>query len=320
MSESSAAPFVSRFYRSADGLDLHYRDYAGPPDAPFTVLCIPGLTRNARDFEVLAPHLAQRYRVLCVELRGRGLSAYAKDPMTYVPPTYVRDVMALLKAERLRRVAFIGTSLGGLVSTVLTSIMPQRVLGIIVNDIGPEIDAAGLKRIGSYLGKAKPILSWDDAAEAIKAIDGVIYPDYTAADWQRMGRRRFRQEPDGSFRADYDLDISKPFASTNASPDLWPYFRRLRGIPAMVLRGANSDLLAAATVDRMRHEIPGLQAVEVPNRGHTPNLDEPVALSAIDRFLANLPHRNGPLTSIARTLSGVAFMTKLALKGAGGSA
>ncbi len=318
MPESSAAPsFVSRFYTSADGLNLHYREYAGPKDAPFTVLCIPGLTRNARDFEELAPHLAQRYRVLCVDLRGRGLSAYAKDPMTYVPTTYVRDVIALLKAERLRRVALIGTSLGGIVSTALTSIMPQRVLGVIVNDIGPEIDPAGLKRIGGYLGKAKPIQSWDDAADAIKAIDAVIYPDYTPADWQRMGRRRFRKDPDGTFRPDYDLDISKPFTGA-PSPDLWPFFRRLRGIPAMVLRGANSDLLAAATLEKMRAEIPGLRTVEVPSRGHTPNLDEPVALSAIDQFLANLPRRNGPFTSMARTVAGAAFMIKLALKGPGG--
>ena len=276
---TASPPFVSRYYRSQDGLRLHYREYVGPPDAPFTVLCIPGLTRNARDFEDLAPHLAERYRVLCVELRGRGLSGYATDPMTYVPATYVRDVLALLQAERLSRVALIGTSLGGIVSTALTAVVPQRVLGVVINDIGPDIDPAGLKRIGSYLGKAKPIQSWDDAAEAIKVIDAVIYPDYTAVDWQRMGRRRFVQDSDGSFRPDYDLNISQPFAAAGSAPDLWPYFRRLRGIPTLLLRGATSDLLARDTVTRLRNALPELRSVEVPNRGHTPNLDEPSALS-----------------------------------------
>ena len=162
------APFTSRFYTSPDGLKLHYRDYPGPSNAPFAVLCIPGLTRNARDFEELAPHLAAKYRVLCVELRGRGLSEYAKDPMTYVPPVYVRDVAALIKAASLSQVALIGTSLGGIISMVLAGVMPAKLLGVVLNDIGPEIDPAGLARIAGYLGKTKPVTTWDEAAAAVQ--------------------------------------------------------------------------------------------------------------------------------------------------------
>src|SRR5262249_38785001 len=156
----------------------HYREYAGPADAPFTVICIPGLTRNARDFEALAPHLAERYRVLCVELRGRGLSQYAPDPMTYVPLTYVRDVAALLDHAGLAHAALIGTSLGGMVSMLLTAMMPARVLGVVLNDVGTEVDPRGLARIASYVGKTPPVVTWDDAAKAIQYLDGAIYPDY----------------------------------------------------------------------------------------------------------------------------------------------
>jgi pimeloyl-ACP methyl ester carboxylesterase len=311
MSDRSAdQTFVSRFYLSDDGLKLHYREYAGPPSAPMTVLCIPGLTRNARDFEELAPHLAARYRVWCLELRGRGDSAYAKDPMTYTPATYVRDVATLFKATGLGRAAFIGTSLGGLVSTLFTALMPAKVLGVILNDIGPDIDAKGLARIAGYLGKSRPITTWDEAADAIRDLDGVIYPDYTRDDWMRMARRRFVQNAEGAFRPNYDLDISKPFAGA-ATPDLWPFFERLRDIPAMVIRGATSDLLAAETVERMRARVPTLAAVEVPNRGHTPNLDEPMALSAIDDFLAKLPRRVGPLTAARRTVGALTFLARL---------
>jgi pimeloyl-ACP methyl ester carboxylesterase len=309
------APFISRFYTSSDGLKLHYRDYPGPAGAPFTVLCVPGLTRNARDFEELAPHLAQKYRVLCVDLRGRGLSEFAKEPATYIPPVYVRDMAALIDAAGLAQVALIGTSLGGIISMIMAGVMPARLLGVVLNDIGPEIDPAGLTRIAGYLGKTTPVTNWDDAAAAIQRLDGTIYPGYQPADWQKMARRRFVQAPDGSFRPDYDLNISKPFAGSTAAIDLWPFFRAMKRIPVLAIRGGTSDLLNPAVFARMKHELPHIEQAVVPLHGHAPYLDEPEALQAIDRFLAALPARLGPLTVLRRNISAAMFLIRLKITG-----
>ena len=311
----TSAPFTSRFYASPDGLKLHYRDYAGPPDARLAVLCLPGLTRNARDFDELAPHLAQRYRVLCADLRGRGLSEYAKDPFTYVPPVYVRDIAALLKAAHLRQVAVIGTSLGGIVAMILAAVMPARLLGVIINDIGPEIDPDGIARIGMYLGKTRPISTWDEAAAVMKELDAKIFPEYQDADWHKMARRRFVEKPDGGLRPDHDLNIAKPFASSTAVVDLWPFFQALRRLPALAIRGAHSDLLRPEAFTRMKHMVPRLQQVTVPSRGHAPYLDEPAALRSIDDFLASIPSHIGPLTVARRTISSALFLAKLKAQG-----
>ncbi|MGE4064039.1 MAG: alpha/beta fold hydrolase [Rhodospirillaceae bacterium] len=315
-SAAGAAAFVSRFYTSHDGLKLHYRDYPGPPNPRLTVICIPGLTRNARDFEDVAPHLADRYRVLCVELRGRGQSEYAKDPMTYVPPVYVRDIIALMNSAGLMRAALIGTSLGGIISMVLAAVIPHRLLGVVINDIGPELDPVGLARIGSYVGRSKPVRTWEEAAAAIQAIDGVVFPEYKAEDWARMARRRFIEAPEGGLRANYDLSISQPFIANAKAVDLWPFFTSLRMMPVLAIRGANTDLLSPAVFDRMQAEVPHLQRVTVPNRGHAPYLDEPEARGAIDKFLDSLPAVIGPGTAMKRRLASLALLLRLKLKGA----
>ncbi len=307
--------FTSQYYTSHDGLKLHYRDYAGPATARLTVICIPGLTRNARDFEDLAPHLAQTYRVLSPDLRGRGLSEYAKDPFTYTPPHYVRDIAALMDATGQKQVALIGTSLGGIVSMVLCAIMPQRILGVVLNDVGPEIDPAGLSRIGSYLGKNKPVASWEEAAAAIKELDGKIFPDYAGDTWIKMAKRRYVQTPEGPLRADYDFNIAKPFTASTGNADLIPFFRSLRRLPALAIRGATSDLLRAEAFNRMKHMVPNLRQVVVPNRGHAPYLDEPVALSALDAFLDQLPSRLGFFTRLRRAVGSAFFLAKLKIQG-----
>ncbi len=313
----SPISFVSRYYTSPDGLKLHYRDYAGPASPRLTVVCIPGLTRNARDFEDLAPHLAKTYRVICVELRGRGLSEYAKDPMTYVPPTYVRDVAALLKVAKLAHVALIGTSLGGIISMVLGATMPAKILGVVLNDIGPEISPEGLARIASYVGQTRPITNWDEAAAAIRMIDGKIFPDYeTDETWIKMARRRFVETEEGAFRPDYDLNISKPFATSTAAVNLWPFFTALKRIPALAIRGETSDLLSPEIFAQMKQVVPNLRQVIVPNRGHAPYLDEPEALGAIDDFLEGLPRSLNPLTVVRRQLAGVWLLTRLKMQGA----
>jgi pimeloyl-ACP methyl ester carboxylesterase len=283
--------FESRHFRTEDGLKLHCRDYAGPAKPAFPVVCLPGLTRNSRDFEALAEHLAARYRVLCLDFRGRGGSEYAPDPMSYVPRSYVRDLAVVLRELGCGPVALIGTSLGGLVSTLFSAIRPHQVLGLVLNDVGPEIDPKGLARIASYVGKTQPVVTWEDAARAVEHLDRIVYPDYEAQDWMRTARRRYIQGADGKVRLDYDLSVAKSLSSPAATPDQWPFVRRLRHIPTMVIRGSVSDILARETTQRMREAVPELKIVEVPNRGHTPTLEEPAALEAIDTFLAALSSR-----------------------------
>lgn len=311
----AAAPFTSRFYTSFDGLTLHYRDYGGPRGAPLTVICIPGLTRNARDFEDLAPHLAQKYRVLCVELRGRGLSEYAKNPATYVPPVYVRDIDSLIAAAGLTQVALIGTSLGGIISMVLGGIVPHKLLGVVLNDIGPELDPAGLARIATYVGKSRPIITWDEAAAVVEDLDRVVFPGYSAADWQRMARRRFAVSEDGAFRPDYDLNISKPFSGSAAAVNLWPFFGAMKDIPMLSIRGETSDLFSPEVFARMKREVPALKQVTVARHGHAPYLDEPEAIEAIDAFLAGLPRRLGMFTALSRQMRALVFLARLKIKG-----
>jgi pimeloyl-ACP methyl ester carboxylesterase len=284
--------FESNYFRTQDGLKLHYRDYAhgsaGQPAAIFPVVCLPGLTRNARDFELVAARLGKQYRVVCLDFRGRGNSDYAADALTYVPRSYVRDLSALLTHLQCGPVALIGTSLGGLVGTMFSAVWPKKVLGLVLNDVGPQIDPVGLARIASYVGKSQAVVTWKDAALAVERLDRGVYPDYEPADWIRTARRRYIEEPDGRVRLDYDLSIAKSFATPAATPRQWPFVRRLRRCPVMVIRGSVSDILSRETALRMREVIPGLEIVEIPDRGHTPTLEEPAAQAAISAFLARL--------------------------------
>jgi pimeloyl-ACP methyl ester carboxylesterase len=314
---AAAGFFLERTFPSFDGLQLYVRDYPGPRDSKFTVVCIPGLTRNSRDFDAFAPHLSQHYRVLCVDLRGRGKSQYAPDPMSYQPPTYVRDMLSLFKAFALNRVVLVGTSLGGIISTVLGAVTPTKVLGIVMNDIGPEVDATGLTRIAAFVARGYQGPSWDAAAEALHQVDGKIYPSYTHDDWLRMAKRRFKDAPGGGVMQDYDLNLAKPFGdaakATSAATSLWPYFLRLQGIPVLALRGAISDVLSPETFAKMKQRLAHLQQCTVPERGHTPYLDEPESMAAIDQFLASLPSQLTPREWLTRAARQVEFLIRLKL-------
>lgn len=309
--------FLDRFVTTSDGLKLHLRDYPGPAAAPLTVLCIPGLTRNARDFEDLAPHLAAKYRVLCVELRGRAGSDYAKDFTTYQPAVYVRDMIALLDQMGLPSVALIGTSLGGIISTILGAVASTRVLGIVLNDIGPEVDTSGITRIAAYVARGYSGPSWEAAAGALRELDGKIFPTFTQADWIRMAKRRFVEAPDGTIRHDYDLNLAKAFGDASKAQDnaagLRPFFAQLTNIPVLGIRGALSDVLSPKTFADMKRILPQLEQCIVADRGHTPYLDEPEALSAIDSFLARLPPRVGAAQRAARALRQTAFLVRYKL-------
>ena len=283
--------FTDRRWTS-DKLSLYVRDYAGAEGpARLPVIAIHGLTRNSADFGTIAPLIAATgRRVLALDVRGRGRSDRAADPMTYQPPVYAKDVLALLDQAGIGRAVFLGTSMGGLITMALTAMAPERVAAAILNDIGPEVAPEGLARIASYTGQKVEIRTWDDAADYARRTNGAALPHYGPDDWMTFARRVFREGPDGAPVLDYDPDITAPMRAGGKDalvPDLWPAFRNLaKGRPLLLVRGATSDLLSPDIAGRMREAAPHMAFVEVPGVGHAPMLDEPAARDAILDFLA----------------------------------
>jgi pimeloyl-ACP methyl ester carboxylesterase len=281
--------YADRFWTSRDGLKLHFRDYAGRADRP-PVLCLPGLTRNARDFSHVAERLAGEWRVLCVDLRGRGESAYAKDSASYTPLQYSDDLDALFAQEGLDRVVAFGTSLGGLLTMIMAMAAPQRLAGVLLNDVGPEVNPAGLERIRGYVGQGRSFPTWMHAARALEETQGPAFPGYAIADWLAMAKRCMVLGSNERIHFDYDMKIAEPFAEPQgvAGVDLWPGIAALKDVPSLLLRGELSDVLAADVHARMAAMLPLAEAVTVPGVGHAPMLDEPEAVAGIDRLLARV--------------------------------
>ncbi len=283
-----AVNFTEQYCRSADGLRLYARSYAGPSaDAP-VVLCLHGLTRTCRDFEDLAPHLHDRYRIIAVDFRGRGQSDRDADSSHYQPVTYVKDVVAMLEQLAVPSVVVIGTSLGGLVAMMLAALHRPILRGMVLNDVGPEIDPVGAARIRSYAGRLPAVTNWANAVAQAQAVYGAAWPGLDAAYWERIVRRGYRQDAQGRPEPDADPKIGEALrGAPGAAPDLWPLWAASRGLPTLVLRGAHSDILSLATLERMKSTRPEILMLEVPDRGHVPLLDEPPVLEAIDGFLAS---------------------------------
>jgi pimeloyl-ACP methyl ester carboxylesterase len=274
---------------SKDGLSLCSRIYDSAGSAAAPVLCLPGLTRNSKDFEDLALHLSRRYRVICPDLRGRGLSE--PDPVwqNYHPSTYLADLAGLVDGLGLQRLVVIGTSLGGLLAMLLPAFLPGVIAGIALNDIGPEIDPVGVARIKSYAGKLPPVRSWNEAVAQLQVMFGAAWPGLSDDTWARLARRSYREDATGAPMLECDPKVGEALrAAPAAAGDLWPVWAQLHAVPALAIRGAFSDILSVATFERMQREKPDLVAVTVANRGHVPLLDEPECLAAIDAFLARL--------------------------------
>lgn len=285
------------YFSSGDGLRLYCRVFEPTVGSGTAVLCLPGLTRNSRDFAALAAHLQQRgHRVLTPDLRGRGRSAYDPDWRHYQPATYADDLWALLAAQNLNRCAIIGTSLGALLAMLMAAQRPAMIEGIVLNDAGPEIERAGLERIMRYTGRDQPVDSWEHAAAQAEATYGAALPGLGPAQWLDYARRGWRENAEGKPEPDMDPNIGAALRANSdaAAPDLWPLYAQLRALPILAIRGALSDILSAATLARMAREKPDLHQLTVPHRGHAPLLDEPECLRAIDDFLAMLPRADAP--------------------------
>ena len=287
--------FADRRWTSSDGLSLYARDYAaasGPAKLP--VIAIHGLTRNAADFETIAPLIAQSgRRVLAIDVRGRGRSDRAPDPMTYQPLNYAQDVLALMRDAGIERAVFLGTSMGGLITMALAAVRSKVIAAAIINDVGPEVAREGLTRIAAYAGQPVEIGSWAEAAAHVRRLNEVALPHYSDADWDAFARRTFRIGTEGTPVPDYDPDIMAPIRAAGAKalvPNQWPFFNRLaKGRPVLLVRGATSDLLSPEIAAKMRKRAPKMDFVEVPGIGHAPMLDEPEAKAAIFPFLSELP-------------------------------
>ncbi len=281
--------YTDYWYQSDNDLRLYARDYAHPTPRA-TVLCMHGLSRNSADFAELSEALQQDFRVIAVDQRGRGRSAYDPDPANYSPLVYVRDMFTLLDSLAIPRAIVIGTSMGGIMSLIMAAQQPARFAAVVLNDIGPVIDPVGLDRIRRYVGKVPPVASWAAAIAQVRDLNAPIFPDWQAADWERFTRKLYREDAQGVPQLAYDPAIAISIQASAETPpiDLWPAFAALAKIPTLVIRGATSDILAAACVAEMQQRKPDLVTIEVPNRGHAPMLDEAVARAAVLQFLAGL--------------------------------
>lgn len=291
-------PYQSRDWTSGDGLRLRFRDYpaadvAGGAGRP-PVICLHGLTRNARDFSGLAEHLARGgWRVLVPDMRGRGTSDYARDSSTYTVAHYVADLDALRVAEGIGRYIAIGTSMGGLMTLTQAMMDPTPIAGAVLNDIGPAVEPAGLANIMEYVGQGGSYATWMHAARALEERHAENYPLFTLDDWLAMAKRGMTVVGNGRIVFDYDMKIAEPLraldgASAAAPADLWPGLDALAQQPLLLVRGALSNLLSERTLAQMLARAPNAQVVTIPSVGHAPTLDEPDARTAIDAFLARI--------------------------------
>ena len=278
-------------FPSADGTLRLHAEIWGHENAPLTLLCLHGLTRNGADFGALAQRLSVRYRVITADQRGRGLSAWDANPANYQPGIYVNDMFRLLDQLAIPRVVLIGTSMGGIMSLIMAAAQPARVQAMVLNDIGPEVPNSGLRRLRDSLSIPARIDTWQDAAAQAQRVNGPAFPDYAAADWLAFARRTYTDQGASRPVPAYDPNILKGLNETDLTavpPNLWSVWDALGSIPTLALRGELSDILSAEIFADMAARRPNLITVNIPNRGHAPMLDEPAATTAIDVFLDHL--------------------------------
>jgi len=285
----SELPFLERNFTTHDGLRLYFRDYGSRLSKRIPILCLAGLTRNSKDFHELALRLSVDRRVITLDSRGRGRSEYDPNPLNYSMIVEAGDALGLLSAEIARPAIIIGTSRGGLLSLVLNGVRPDLVAGLVLNDIGPEIQSQGVARILTYLGvQPKQGISLEEAVRSLKTTHKSAFPNLTEEQWQAWAQRSYAETGEG-LALDYDPKIRDAILNTTTEgEDYWPRLRRMSNVPTLLLRGENSDILSERTVQKMRRSKPDIRIVTVKGRGHVPFLDEPEVISAIDELLVGL--------------------------------
>jgi pimeloyl-ACP methyl ester carboxylesterase len=285
------ATFADVFYSAPDGLKLHARVYGIEGEA-WPVICLPGLTRNARDFHELALQLSgdpvRPRRVIAFDYRGRGLSQYDPDWRNYKVTVEAADIIAGLAALGITQGVFIGTSRGGLIIHILAVTQPSLLKAAVLNDVGPALEAEGLAHIRTYLENAPRPASFAEAAALQRAVHGADFPVLRQPDWDRMARALYRLE-DGRPVADFDpqlLNTLQDFVPNRPLPELWPQFETMAGIPLFAIRGANSKLLSASTLAEMARRHPDCQTFTVEDQGHPPFLETASLPDLIRDFIA----------------------------------
>jgi pimeloyl-ACP methyl ester carboxylesterase len=283
--------FISTFISAPDGLRLHARCYGSRSARALPVICLPGLTRTAADFDALAPALADGNAgprwVVALDYRGRGESDYDRDPANYNFHVELTDVLAVVTALDTLPAVFIGTSRGGILTMLLAVARPTAIAGAVLNDIGPVIEPQGLMRIKGYVGKLPQPRTFEEAAEILRRLFDAQFPKLTAADWLASAQRAFKQQ-NGALLPTYDVALAKTMEGVDLEkplPPLWKEFDALAATPLMVIRGANSDLLSSATVEAMRARRQDMETLEVPDQGHAPLLAEPDTTARIVEFV-----------------------------------
>lgn len=257
----------------------------GDPENPRVLVCVHGLSRTCRDFDVLAGRLASNYRVVCPDVAGRGDSSRLKNPMLYAVPTYAADMVTLIARLGVEEVHWVGTSMGGLIGMALAALPDSPITRLVLNDVGPVLGAASLARIAAYVGKAPDFPSLETAEQYVRVTSASFGP-HSDAEWRRLTETVVRPAPEGRWRLHYDPAIAVAFnaALTGGDVELWNLYDTIR-CPALVLRGAQSDLLDAATVAQMALRGPRAKCVEFAGVGHAPTLMHDDQIAPVEAFL-----------------------------------
>jgi pimeloyl-ACP methyl ester carboxylesterase len=289
MPDGKDSMFEECHVEAADGLRLYYRDYPNvSPRSP--VICLPGLTRNSRDFAPLATRISTTRRVICPDLRGRGKSQYDPEWRNYHPGQYAADLWQLLDTLQLDEVVIIGTSLGGWMAMLLNHQQPGRIAGAVMNDIGPEADPDGIARVVATAGRLDVVGSLAEAIEQAKSVYSIVFPDWSEDQWQAYTETTYRQLDDGRFDLNFDRNIGHAAREgvSGLEIDPWKMFGDLANVPTLLIHGVMSDILTEPIIDRMRQHKPDLKIAPVRDRGHAPLLDEQEAVDAIATFLESV--------------------------------
>ena len=281
-------------YRTMDDLTIRGYDYGDRLSSNVPLVCLPGLTRSTRDFEEIADLLSQDEeeprRVLTLDYRGRGRSDYDRNWTNYNILVEAQDILNAIVAAGLKDVAILGTSRGGIIAMLLGTMRPGIISGVILHDIGPQIDVTGLLKIKNYVTHMPSPRNWEDAADVLRAVHKSSFPNYTDQDWARAARLTFKKE-DGLPQIDFDPTLAKILSAITADdppPNLWPQFISLRSKPMLVIRGGTSDLLSQEALETMDRAHPTMRSITVPHEGHVPNLMNEAVIYEIKTLLSKL--------------------------------